>query len=118
MHSSVKRNDKTRIVEVLFFNVFNKPRLSPLPLSHFTKMELHSLETKSLPAMIAKNGFNRHTSRKVLYGPTRLTSGGPDSIFFKHWTSTPTLGVAQRIALAWAQMQTGVEWSVFFDVAL
>jgi hypothetical protein len=47
----------------------------PLPLSHFSASELHGLETKSLPALIAWCGFNRNTSRVVLYSPARLNGG-------------------------------------------
>jgi hypothetical protein len=36
---------------------------------------------------------------------------------FKQWTSTLDLGVAQKIAVAWAQMHTGVGWSIFDDVS-
>jgi hypothetical protein len=101
--------------------------VDPLPLSHFSSSELHALESKSLPAMIAKCGFNRNTSRKVLYGPSRLNGGGfrpfateegvgQIQYLLKHWTSTLDIGTAQRIPVAWAQMHTGVGWSVFLDV--
>ena len=48
----------------------------PLPLCHFSPSELHSLETKSLPAMIAKCGFNSKTSRLVIYGPAKINGAG------------------------------------------
>jgi hypothetical protein len=34
----------------------------------------------------------------------------------KHWTSTLDIGRAQRIAVSWSQMHTGVSWSIFLDV--
>jgi hypothetical protein len=69
-----------------------------LPLSHFSPPELYSLETRSLPALITKIGFNRNTSCKVLYGPARLNGGGfrpfateqgvgQIQYMFKQWTS-------------------------------
>ena len=99
----------------------------PLPLCHFSPTELHSLETKSLPAILAKCGFNRKTSRLVIYGPVRLNGAGfrpfrtkqglgQVQYFLKHWTSTLQPGKALRIAVSWAQFNTGVGWSIFDNV--
>ena len=110
-----------------YFSMYLTSPGYPLPLSRFSASKLHDLETKSLPAIIAKCGFNRNTSRKVLYGPVWLNGGafrpfsteqgvGQLQYLFKHWTSTLPLGTAQRIALSWAQLNTGVGWSILNDV--
>jgi hypothetical protein len=76
--------------------------------------------------MIAKCSFNRNTAQKVLYGPTRLNGGGfcpfatKHSIgqiqyFLKHWMSKVDIGIAQCIAVSWAQMLTGVSWSILHN---
>jgi hypothetical protein len=99
----------------------------PLPLSHFSAPELHALETKSPPALIARCGFNRNTSRVVLYGPARLNGGSlrpfateqgvaQVQYLYKHWSSSLQLNSAQRIAVSWAQLHTGVGWSILYDV--
>ena len=36
---------------------------------------------------------------------------------FKHWTSTLKPGLGQQIAISWAQVNTGVGWSILYDVA-
>jgi hypothetical protein len=110
-----------------YFSMYLTSPGYPLPLSHFSPSELHALETKSLPAMIARCGFNRNTSRVVLYGPVRLNGGslrpfvteqGVAQIqyLYKHWSSTLQLNSVQRIAVSWAQFHTGVGWSIFYDV--
>jgi hypothetical protein len=78
--------------------------------------------------MISKCGFNRNTSRKVIYGPVRLNGGGfrpfateqgvgQIQYLFKHWTSTLRLGLAMRITVSWAQTNTGVGWSLLDNVS-
>ena len=111
-----------------YFSMYLTSPGYPLPLSHFSPSELHKLETKSLPAIIAKCGFNRNSSRDVLYGPVRFNGGGfrpfrteqgvgQIQYILKHWTSALPPGKAQRIAVAWSQVNVGVSWSIFHDVA-
>ena len=63
----------------------------------------------------------------VIYGPSRIYGAGfrlfkteqgigQIQYLLKHWTSTLQPGIAQRIAISWAQMNTGVGWSVLEDV--
>ena len=110
-----------------YFSMYLTSPGYPLPLSHFSPSELHKLETKSLSAIIAKCGFNRKMSRFVMYGPVRLNGAGfrpfkteqgigELQFLMKHWTSTLQPGLAQRIALSWAQVNTGVGWSILYDV--
>ena len=110
-----------------YFSMYLTSPGYPLPLSHFSPDQLHDLETKSLPALIAKCGFNRNSSRAVLYGPVRFNGGGfrPFSTeqgvgqilyLMKQWTCTLQPGNAQRISVSWAQLNVGVSWSVLDNV--
>ena len=110
-----------------YFSMYLTSPGYPLQLSHFSPAQLHKLETKSLPAIISKCGFNRNTSRRVIYGPVRLNGGGfrpftteqglgQTLYILKQWSSTLAPGRAQRIAVAWAQMNVGVSWSIFANV--
>ena len=91
----------------------------PLPVCHFQPAQLHKLEKKILPTIFARCGFNRNTSRNILFGPTKYNGGGfrPLStdqgvgqlqFFVKNWTHTMEIGKLLRIAVAWAQVNTGV----------
>jgi hypothetical protein len=99
----------------------------PLPVCHFSPVELQRLERKVLPALFARSGFNRNTSRNVLFGPTRLGGAGfrPFSteqgvgqlqFFVKHWTHPLEPGQLLRVAVAWAQVNVGVSYSIFNNV--
>ena len=110
-----------------YFSMYLTSPGYPLQLSHFSPAQLHKLETKSLPAIISKCGFNRNTSRRVIYGPVRLNGGGfrpfqteqgVGQILYllKQWTCPLAPGRAQRIAVAWAQMNVGVSWPIFENV--
>jgi hypothetical protein len=99
----------------------------PLPVSHFLPGELQQLERKVLPAIFARSGFNRNTSRNILFGPTRLGGAGfcPFSTeqgvgqlqyFVKHWTHPLEPRQLLRIAVSWAQLNVGVSYSIFHNV--
>ena len=99
----------------------------PLPVCHFQPAQLHKLEKKILPAIFARCGFNRNTSRNILFGPTKYNGGGfrPLSteqgvgqlqFFVKNWTHTMEIGKLLRIAVAWAQVNTGVGYPIFEHV--
>ena len=110
-----------------YFSMYLTSVSYPLPVCHFTFKQLEELEKQFLPAMIAKCRYNRYTSRAVLSGPS-LYSGGnfrPLSTeqgvaqlmyFLKHWTHPLDPGQLLRIAVAWAQVNTGVSYSIFADV--
>jgi hypothetical protein len=89
-----------------------------LPQCHFTKRQLQKAETKSLPIIIARCGYNRHTARALRYAPTAyagcgfiswytLQSKGQICLFLKHWWTDTIISKTRRIALAWSQWQTG-----------
>jgi hypothetical protein len=96
----------------------------PLPVCHFTQKQLAVLERKCLPAMFSRCGFNRNTSRRILFGPTRYNGAGfrPFSteqgvgqlqFFVKHWSHSTDPGLLLRVAVAWAQINVGVSYSIF-----
>ena len=98
-----------------------------LPVCHFTFKQLEELEKQILPAIIAKCGYNRYTSRAVLCGPSLYTGGnfrplateqgvGQLLYFLKHWTQPLDPGQLLRISVAWAQINVGVSYSIFADV--
>jgi hypothetical protein len=77
--------------------------------------------------MFARCGFNRNTSRNVLFGPSKYNGAGfrPFSteqgvgqlqFFVKHWSHRTEPGCLLRIAVAWAQLNVGVGFSIFNDV--
>ena len=99
----------------------------PLPVCHFTQKQLQQLERKALPTIFARCGFNRNTSRTILFGPSRLNCGGfrPFSteqgvgqlqFFVKHWSHPLDIGRLLRIAVSWAQINTGVGYPIFQNV--
>ena len=96
----------------------------PLPVCHFETKKLIQLEQKVLPAIFSSCGFNRNTSRNILFGPTRLNGAGfrPLSteqgvgqlqFFVKHWNNHLEIGQMLRVAVAWAQINTGVGYPIF-----
>ena len=98
-----------------------------LPVCHFPVKKLIQLEKKVLPAIFSSCGFNRNTSRNILFGPTRLNGAGyrPLSteqgvsqlqLFVKHWNHQQEPGQLLRIAVAWAQVNTGVGYSILENV--
>ena len=92
----------------------------PLPLCHFTKKELDALHRKVMSEMIARCGFCRKTKHEIIYGPADLGGAcfrhpyaeqgiGQILLFLKHWRSTGQPSSLARVALSWAQFQSGTE---------
>jgi hypothetical protein len=93
---------------------FSKYLTSPgyaLPVCHFSTKHLTILEQKCLPAMFARCGFNRNTSRNVLFGPSKYNGAGfrpfrteqgvgQLQFFVKHWSHRTEPGCLLRIAVA------------------
>jgi hypothetical protein len=95
-----------------------------LPQSFITSKQLSTITKKSMPAIFAKCGYNRNTSRNVLFGPLNLGGAGFMPLattastghvlhFLKFWRSPTTdAGKLLRITLAWSQFQAGVSFPV------
>ena len=99
----------------------------PLPICHFNARQLQQLEKRVLPTIFAWCGFNRNTSRNILFRPSSLNGGGfrPFSteqgvgqlqFFVKHWTNTLAIGQLLRIAVALAQVNVGVGYPILDNV--
>ena len=112
---------------IYYFSKYLTSVSYPLPVCHFKPEKLQALEKKALPAIFARCGFNRNTSRNILFGPTKYNGGGfrPLSteqgvgqlqFFVKNWTNDLELGKLLRIAVAWAQINTGVSYPIFDNV--
>jgi hypothetical protein len=99
----------------------------PLPLCHFSKPELDALHRKVMSKMIARCGYCRNTKQEIIYGPADLGGAcfrhpygeqgtGQILFFLKYWRSGGQAGLLARIALSWAQFQTGVGTPILQDV--
>jgi hypothetical protein len=60
----------------IFYHTIYLPSIYFLPQSFFTTQKLDNTEKKSMPVIFAKEGYNRNTSRGLLYGPTAKAGGG------------------------------------------
>ena len=105
----------------IYYHTVLMPSLRyPLSNTFFTRKALEKIETRSHQSLATALGFNRHTSKRVLYAPTALGGGGMRHLaveqgigqlesFVRHWRSGDTqIGVLVRIALHWAQKVAGV----------
>jgi hypothetical protein len=80
-----------------------------------------------MPIIFAKEGFNRNTSRALLYGPSDYAGGGhfhwqwlqgegQIMNFLKFWRTDGQVSTMLRIAVSWYQQHSGVSFSLFDDV--
>ena len=99
----------------------------PLASSSMTENHLTDVQKKAMSIIVARCGFNRNTKKEILYGPKSL--GGAEfrhlyveqgicqvSEFIRHWRKQSTIGTMLRIALAWIQLATGVNYSILDQV--
>lgn len=98
-----------------------------LPQSFHTRTALDQAQTESLGKIIAKCGFNRNTARAIIFAPTSYAGGeflpwyllqgeGQVTQFLKHWCTRTIVSSTLRIAVCWAQWQSGLPVSIFDDV--
>jgi hypothetical protein len=80
-----------------------------------------------MPVNFAKEGYNRNTSRDLLYGPSDYSGGGQVRWrwiqgegqimnFLKFWCITGQISYMLRITVSWYQSHAGVSFSLFEDV--
>ena len=97
-----------------------------LPQSFFTLRDLDKAQTGSMQRIIAKCGYNRHTSRALLFAPLRYAGGGflpwymlqgegQIKHFLKHWRTDTIISKTLRITLLWAQWQSGHHHAILED---
>ncbi|MGB0425122.1 MAG: hypothetical protein ACPGED_12395, partial [Flavobacteriales bacterium] len=112
----VSRDEAKQLYETVF-----RPAIEyPIGQSFLTPKQLHSIEAKALPWIIAKCGYNRNTSRQVIFGPSNIGGAGFTPLyskagteyvlhFLKHlrtpWTQC---GKLIRMTLEWSQFQAGL----------
>ena len=112
-----------------YHSVFMPSVRFPLGNTFFTHRELLQVETKAHQSMAAAMGFNRHTSKAILYAPAAMGGGGMRHLaveqglaqlenFVRHWRSGNTqIGALVRIALHWAQTVAGVSTGLLQEPA-
>jgi ribonuclease HI len=101
----------------------------PLPLTYFNEKELEKIQAKAHQAMITHCGYNRNTSRAVIYGSTDLGGAafshlyelqgyGQIEMFLKSWRARQThQGILLRIAVQWTQYCAGTSTSILIDTS-
>ena len=88
------------------------------------------IQSKSLPKIFAKCGFNRNTHRSILLGPKSVGGAGfvPSIVrqgtemtknFLKHWQDATTItGKSLRAVLNWTQHQSGFSQAILANPSL
>ena len=111
-----------------YFGIYIPSLCYVLPQCHFAHSQLDKAETKTISTILAKCGFNRHTPQPIRCAPASfagcgmipwwvLQSEGQLLLFLKHWRTNTMISRTLRIAVAWAQWQTGLSNSFLFDVS-
>ena len=89
-----------------------------LPQCFFHTQVLDQAEAKSLPIILAKQGFNRNTAKPIRFCPKSfagcgmipwkvLQGEGQLTLFLKHWRTNTIISKMLRMALAWTQWNAG-----------
>ena len=89
-----------------------------LPQSFFGRKRLEHAQASSLHKIIAKCGYNRNTARALIFAPSAYAGGGflpwhllqgegQIKLFLKHWRTDSIVSRTLRIAVMWAQWQSG-----------
>ncbi|KAI2503136.1 hypothetical protein MHU86_11327 [Fragilaria crotonensis] len=114
------RTPLSRYEAQTFYKTSFLPSISyPLSCSAMSTRQLESIQKATMAIIIARCGYNRHTKREIIYGPTTL--GGSDfksfynqqgagqiALFLRHSRSNQVTGTLLRIALSWFQVQVGI----------
>merc|ERR1711884_725047 len=114
----------TRKDAAMIYHTVYRPSIEyTLGQSFLTSSQLLQIQ-RSVSPIIANCGYNRHTSRNIIFGPSRLGGGGfapPIAAagtaqiqhFLKHWrTPEEDVGKLIRIVIAWSQFYSGVSYSI------
>lgn len=94
-----------------------------LPQGHHDKKSLDKDQSKSMRLLFSKCGFNQNTSKAIMYTPRKLGGAGfvdwstlqgegQLTHFLRLWRSDTKLGSTLKISLAWAQLQSGMSFSI------
>ena len=99
------------------------------PTSSHTTEHLQQLERPIHSALLPKCGYNRNMSCAIRFGtrtfggagflPFQLLQGEAQILLFlKSWRTNGTESTLLRIALAWAQAQTGTSYPILTNVSI
>lgn len=89
-----------------------------LPQSFYDEKALDKAQASSISMIISKCGLNRHTARTMLFAPRSHGGGGfhPWYLlqgqgqvlqFLKHWRTATVISDTLKVAVQWAQWQSG-----------
>ena len=110
--------------QMLYQSVYRPAVEYTLSQTFLTSTQYQKIQQKTMPRIFAKCGFNRNTSRKVLFGPQHLGGGGFIPLqavagagyvqhFLKQWRSpAEEIGKVLRIFTAWSQYHSGMPYSI------
>jgi hypothetical protein len=107
-----------------FYHSIYLPSIYVLPQCYYSAKRLDDVEKKSMPSIFAKAGYNRNTSRALLYGPQDYGGGGfirwkwlqgegQIQNFLKHWRTDSQVSKILLMAVSWYQHNTVVGFALF-----
>lgn len=110
-----------------YTTVYNPTIRYTLPQSYFPRRSLDKAQASSFQRILSKCGFNRHLDRAIAFAPLDyagcgflpwylLQGEGQVTSFIKHWRTDTLISKTLRIALSWAQWQSGYSVSILEDV--
>ncbi|KAI2499829.1 hypothetical protein MHU86_14646 [Fragilaria crotonensis] len=118
----------SRSETVLFYNACYLPSISyPLTCSHLTKAQLEIIQRRAMAIITARCGYNRNTKKEILYGPIEYGGANFHHLYHKqgsqqieyfvlrHWRSKSEVGRMLKCAIAWAQLNAGVSYSILMN---
>lgn len=115
--------------KLLYDSVYRPAIEYTIGQSFLSHAQHKTIESKSLPWIIAKCGYNRNTSRSIIFGPSYLGGAGFMPLeakqgtdmtmhFLKHWRSpTEQSGKLMRVVLGWTQHQSGMPFAILQNTA-
>ena len=118
----------TRSESWIFYYTCYVPSLSyPLTASHFTELQLTKIQRKAMSIIIARCGFNRHTHRAIIYGPSEYGGAGFKRLYdqqgigqikavLRHWRANTPTGFLLRNLVEWVNYSLGMPRCFLEDV--
>lgn len=122
--SVIERSAFTREEAHTFYHAILIPSMTyVLPTATLTKAQLRKIQSKCTVPLIPKLGFNRNTSRAVLYAPSSMgglalrdfyihQGSAQAQAFIKYWRGSNEIGTLLRIMTKWVHHSLGI--SKFF----
>ena len=105
------------------------PSLSyPLANSHFTEPQSTKIHRKAMSIIVARCGFNRHTNRAIIYGPSEYGGAAGFKRLYdqqgigqikakkRHWRGATVAGIILRNLVKWGNYSLGMSRCFLEDV--